>query len=189
MTNTQQDFVKAKSGNSLAFKKLFTQYLPVVFKLQKQYRLKGLDDDDWQQEARIIFFKSLKTFDLQHGLTFGCFFRMNFERHVYSLLRHQGAEKRKTELISESLEARIEKVGESMAFYDSYHGASSFQYIVVRDVLHGFEKILSPFERQVFRRLLAAEDINVMVADIQCSEGQVNNAIDRIKRKFKFTIQ
>lgn len=109
MMKTDNLILEAKTGNSEAFKKLFNQYKPVVFALQQKYFLRDLDSEDWLQEGRIIFFQVLQRYEAERGATLGKFFKLAFCNHILSLLRKQNAMKRRTALLSSSLEALVEK--------------------------------------------------------------------------------
>lgn len=178
------DYRLAKNGDSQAFRQLFAQYQPIVFKMQKKYFLKDLEREDWQQEGRIVFYQSLQGFDAEKGLTLGYFFKLNFERHVFSLLRKQGALKRRAALLSVSYEGRLEKHGEQF-ICENKETYSFTQTICLQDQLSGFTADLSSLERQVFELYLANVDILVITKQLDCHENKVKNALERIKRKFK----
>lgn len=182
------DYGLAREGDSEAFKRLFKQYQPVVFKMQKKYFVKDLERDDWSQEGQIIFFQSLQGYDCSKGVTFGCFFKINFERHIVSLLRKQGALKRKTALVSVSFEKQLQNKGERILYWEKISGYSFTQSIVIQDLLSDFSEGLSQFENNVFRLYLKGNDCLGISRLFNCRESRVQNALERIKQKFKQTI-
>ena len=108
---------QALAGDQEQFQALYGQYQPVIYKCMKKYYLKDYDTEDWLQEGRIVFFRTLERFDSEKQASLGKFFKRNFENHVHSLIRHQCAYKRRTDTLSISLEQRLESAGEE--FRDS----------------------------------------------------------------------
>ena len=180
---------EARLGDSTSFSQLYRTYQPVVFKIQRKYYLKDLDVDDWQQEGQLVFFNTLRNYDETRGVTLGYFFKINFERHVYSLLRHQGAEKRRAWLESQALESDSNWTSEFDVAQKYLYENSSFQYIYLREALADFVTLLSAFECQVFLLHLAGNSRQVISQRLTVTYNQVNNALDRIKGKFKRLIR
>ena len=180
---------EARKGDSTSFSRLYYTYQPVVFKIQRKYYVKDLDADDWQQEGQLVFFKTLRNYDETRGVTLGYFFKINFERHVYSLLRHQGAEKRKAWLESQPLENNSNWTSEFELAQKFLYENSSFQYVYIREALADFATLLSAFECQVFLLHLAGTSRQVISQRLGVTYEQVNNALDRIKGKFKRLIR
>lgn len=175
----------ARDGDSKSFSRLYGRYQPVVFKIQSQYYLKDLEADDWHQEGQIIFFKTLCSYDEKSGVTLGYYFKLMFQRHIFNLLRYQGAEKRKTMHRTQSLENSVGQINESY-FYRDYSAAnSSFSYVILRDSLAYFGSYLSPLETRVFSLYLSGYSRQRIGNKLALTHNQVNNAIDRIKVKFK----
>ncbi len=105
---------QALAGDQEQFQALYGQYQPVIYKCMKKYYLKDYDTEDWLQEGRIVFFRTLERFDSEKQASLGKFFKRNFENHVHSLIRHQCAYKRRTDTLSISLEQRLESAGEEL---------------------------------------------------------------------------
>lgn len=181
-------FLRAKAGEGKSFRLLYQQYQPVVFKMQKTYYLRELDQDDWYQEGQIIFHLSLQKYQAEKGLTFGCFFKMNLERHVVSLLRKQGALKRRSMMLSVSLEGELEAKGEYFLCQGKEQECEFSKKLILQDHLKDFGSHLSRFERQVFAAYLVGYSDSDISEQLQCSTGKIKNAMERIKRKFKQAI-
>lgn len=185
MTEEDRLFLAAKNGESEAFRNLYQQYQPVVFKIQQKFFLKDLDQDDWHQEARIIFFLSLQRFDKARGITIGSFFRINLERHIVSLLRKQGAAKRQGTLMSTSLEQRIIESGEDCLNHEGEQRNLFIQYIMIRETLKEFSDLLSFFESGILELYLKGRGITEIAEIKCCSINKVKNGLSRIRVKFK----
>lgn len=182
-------FLLAKEGEEKSFSQLYRKYQPVVFKMQKTYYLRELDQDDWYQEGQIIFHQSLQKYNESKGLSFGYFFKMNLERHVVSLLRKQGALKRKAALLSVSFEGELEAKGDFFSAGIKGDDTSFSQMVIIKEQLDGFCECLSTFERRVFLSYLEGREANEISDQLACSIGKVKNAMERVKRKFKDAIK
>ena len=64
------------------FERLFYDYRPVIYKVMGRYYLRDFDSDDWLQEGRISFFYSLCSYEEGRGVSFGTFFKNNFENKI-----------------------------------------------------------------------------------------------------------
>ena len=73
---------QALAGDQEQFQALYGQYQPVIYKCMKKYYLKDYDTEDWLQEGRIVFFRTLERFDSEKQASLGKFFKRNFENHV-----------------------------------------------------------------------------------------------------------
>ncbi|MGH2221133.1 sigma factor, partial [Enterococcus faecalis] len=75
------------------FQALYGQYQPVIYKCMKKYYLNDYDTENWLQEGRIVFFRTLERFDSEKQASLEKFFKPNFENHVHSLIRQQSTYK------------------------------------------------------------------------------------------------
>lgn len=187
--NLEQDntlLQQAKEGSEDAFESIFKQYLPIVLTLKNRYYLRDYDLDDWLQEGRIVCYQSLMKYDPNINVTFGLFFKINFERWIVSALRFQEAKKRQIYRVSESLEYRIELKGEGvdMAEEDS-RAETSMEYIFVRESLEGFSTYLSKFEIQIYQYVLQGEDLDSIAQQLNVSKQKVLCGYSRLKKKLK----
>lgn len=178
----------AKTGDSQAFIKLFEQYKPIVFKMKGKYYVQELDGDDWQQEGRLVLFQSIQTYAPDRGISLGSFFRMNLERHIYTLLRKQGAEKRKLNHQACSLDERLEAVGETVLLAASQSSDLFLDYIQIRSELRTYFQGLSVFEARIFAHYLLGNSYEKTALIEGCMELKVRNGLDRARRKLKEAI-
>lgn len=156
--------------------------------MQKKYFIKDLERDDWSQEGQIVFYQSLKRFDASKGLTLGCFFKINLERHVVSLLRKQGAQKRRASLQSVSWEEQLTNIGEGAIFSKRDRVYSFTHSIMLKELFGYFLSDLSAFEFRAFKLYLSKCDISEIGQLLRCEERKVQSAIERAKRKLKQVI-
>lgn len=185
----EKDYLSlAKAGDSEAFIKIFEQYKPIVFKMKGKYYVQELDVDDWQQEGRLVLFQSIQTYAPDRGISLGSFFRMNLERHIYTLLRKQGAVKRKLNHQACSLDERLETVGETVLLSASQSSDIFLDYIQIRSELETYFQSLSAFETRIFTHYLVGNSYKKMALIEGCLELKVRNGLDRARRKLKEVI-
>ncbi|MGY3750790.1 sigma-70 family RNA polymerase sigma factor [Vagococcus acidifermentans] len=186
MDSAEQDYIKkAKDGDRDAFVWLCEKYQPIVYSLQRKYYLKDFEQDDWLQESRIVCYQTVNTYRFDQGLTFGFFYKMNLQRHVFSLLRRQEALKRRIDRTVTSLDEKLEYQGEFFYTREDPQALTSFQHVTVREHLATFHTQLSFFEREVFANYLIGKELNEISSELRCPETKVKSGLDRAKRKFK----
>ena len=177
---------QAKAGCEDSFEAVFLQYKPIALNMQKRYYLRDYDNDDWLQEARIVCYQSLKKYDSSMNVTFGLFFKINFERWVISAIRFQEAKKRQINRVTESLEQRFELKGEGLDMSEEdRHAETSMEYVFVREALEDFSSYLSKFEIQIYQYVLQGKDIDSIVSELGVSKQKVLAGYSRLKRKLK----
>jgi len=76
------------------FEKEYKKFRPLVLKMYRTFIGKTMEQDDFEQEARIVLWRTLLTYDEDKGWTKGTCFRSNLRRWVYSNYRKQNAHKR-----------------------------------------------------------------------------------------------
>ncbi|PZL69883.1 RNA polymerase subunit sigma-30 [Enterococcus plantarum] len=183
--NKYEDILK---GEPLAFDRLYRKYHPVVYKLQKKYFLKDFDREDWLQEGRIIFHRSLEKYQDEHSVSIGTFFKSNFENHIRSLVRKQCALKRTIDAKSISLDQKIENQGESFFDYIGTEDSNALDQMIIREKLEQLPLVLSPFERITFEEYMNGKELKEIANDTDSREITVRSAYDRAKKKLKAII-
>lgn len=180
--NKYKDILK---GDALGFDRLYRKYHPIVYKFQRKYYLKDFDREDWLQEGRIIFHRSLEKYEELHNVSIGQFFKLNFENHIRSLVRKQCAIKRTIDAQSISLDQKIENQGESFFDYIEIEDADVLEQMIIREKLEKLPTVLSPFERTTFEEYMNGKELEEIAKDTDCREITVRSAYDRVKKKLK----
>lgn len=183
--NKYEHFLTGETG---AFDQMYRQYYPLVYKFQKKYYLKGFDQEDWLQEGRIIFYKSLEKYEDSHQATIGKFFKRNFENHIRSLVRKQCATKRTADMQAVSLEQKVENQGESFIDCLRKEEVGVLEQLIIREKLEQLPVILSPFEQTTFQEYIGGKDLQQIATDQETAQTTVRSAYDRAKKKFKTII-
>lgn len=88
----EYDFTKGECEKDLLT--TYNQYFPMVLRLCRKYYFALYDKEDLHQEALLVCFTSIKTFDEQYNVPFGAFYKNNLERHFCTLLRQEKSAKR-----------------------------------------------------------------------------------------------
>lgn len=171
----------AAAGDSNAFEHLFYLYRPMLKKIQQQYYLYELDDDDWDQEARIVCFQAAQHYRRDTRLTFGRYYQRCLLCRVYTLIRHQNAKKRQIDRHTVSLE--VDDIKQRL---EAEGTLQTVNWSMIRASAPDFISQLSELERFVFyRQLTAGFEWTSNSDDNGITEVQVRNALERCRRKLK----
>lgn len=181
----EQAIEEVKAGHNQLFPFVFFKYRPIILKTAKRYFLYDFDLEDWLQEGRIICYQSIKKYDATKKVTFGAFFKGNFERHIFSLLRKQNAYKRRLSYQAVSLEETVENLGDGIYSIELMQTYPPTQQLELREHLKEFFQQLSKFEQGVFKEYTSGTGVEWIAQKKNCSIKKVKNALDRIKRKLK----
>lgn len=186
MKEEQELIRQAREGSEEAFECIFKKYMPIVLHQRSKSYLRFYDLDDWLQEGRIVCYQSIHRYDCYKNVTFGLFFKINFERWVISAIRFQEAQKRKINQVTDSLDYQIELKGEGLnGFQEDLKAETSLEYVFVRETLENFSTCLSDFERDVYEYVLQGEDMDSIAKHLNVSRQKVDCGYSRLKRKLK----
>ncbi|MGX7024566.1 sigma-70 family RNA polymerase sigma factor [Vagococcus hydrophili] len=186
MNESEVILKRAKLGCNDSFEVLFNQYVPIVLKQRNNYYLREFDLDDWLQEGRLVCYQSLRKFDDSKNVTFGLFFKMNFNRHVISLLRHQEAQKRQIYRYTDSLDSQMNTFGECISRgMEDFRADTSIKYIFVREQLEDLPDQLSNFEKKIYYDTLLGLDIEEISKNTDISQRKILFGYNRVKVKLK----
>ena len=180
---------QALAGDQEQFQALYGQYQPVIYKCMKKYYLKDYDTEDWLQEGRIVFFRTLERFDSEKQASLGKFFKRNFENHEHSLIRHQCAYKRRTDTLSISLEQRLESAGEELVDYLGTAATDPLGQLMIQEKLAAFPTRLSSLEQQILNAYLKGYTLEEIAKVRGGTFSAVRSAYDRAKAKMKYTLE
>lgn len=167
------------------FEKLFFDYRPVVYKVMGQYYLRDFDYDDWLQEGRISFFHSLSCYEESRGVSFGTFFRNNFENKIKSELRKQGAYKRKAMVEAISLEEKIAKEGPDFLVAHNQNVLLAEEQLLLEEELLSAFCLLSRLEADVLQAYLRGEQVECYAYQHAMSQQKIYCALERARRKIR----
>ncbi|WP_283580494.1 sigma-70 family RNA polymerase sigma factor [Ligilactobacillus aviarius] len=168
---------------------VYNQYLPLVRSVCKRYYLHLYDTDDLQQEALIVCHKSIQRYNLDYKISFGAFYKLNLERHLCSLLRHEKSQKRMVDSIATSYEQYLEETANEICDQTtSYFSGIEATFLSKIDFIDTLIQ-LSAFEKSVLHLHLTthkntneiATELNVKIEKIYCTFYQIKK---KLRNKF-----
>ncbi|WP_125767511.1 sigma-70 family RNA polymerase sigma factor [Lapidilactobacillus wuchangensis] len=167
-------------GDSQALESLVRKYQPMIGNAAQQFYFKLFDEDDWQQEARIVCYETCLLYQTTYNCQFGAFFKLRFHNHLRSLLRHELAFKRQSNQQSMPLENYLaeENVFGSVNYPTQLTTQTFFD-------MEQFLKTLSYFELQAFRVAMHQQTLTEACTHLECSEIQITRGIDRCHGKMR----
>jgi RNA polymerase sporulation-specific sigma factor len=83
----------ARNNNQVAAEILFNKYELMIISAAKRYYLSGFDFDDLCQEARVEFWKAIKSFDPSKSPNFTNYAKLCIGRRMIDLVRNTNREK------------------------------------------------------------------------------------------------
>lgn len=174
---------RAQAGCEDAFEDLFKKYHPVIYSMRAKYYVRDFDDDDWLQEGRISFFKTLQHFDPTIGVTFGAYFKNNFENHIRSQLRKQHAVKRRALVDAISIEHKIRCEGPDFLGEFEQTTPAADEQLIVEEFLQEFPELLSSLEMLVLCDYLKGVDLVDIAIQVDQPTTKIKCAFERARKK------
>ena len=173
--NEQQLIHLAADGDDASINALAQQYVPVVWRLRRQYYVRNFDEDDWLQEGRIAVYRAAKKYQRLRQCSFGTYYRVLLSNQIIDHIRRTQARKRRPE-------------GDILCNIQTLR-ASTLDVVHVREQVRIFPAICSAFEGLVFMDLLAGQSPERIALSRQVEVGQVVNATDRCRKKMRDFLQ
>lgn len=178
-----------RSGDEDAFMELFLQYRPIVFKLQGIYFVKDFDGDDWLQEGLIAFSESLNHYDENVGVTFGAYFKRNFENCIKSHLRKQAAYKRKSQTDAVPFETSLAEEGYDVQFGLAQQVPAADDQLIVAEAVASLGGQLSSLEELAFTSYILGQDCEDIAKRVEQSPRKIKLAYERARRKLIYHLK
>ncbi|MFV0555696.1 MAG: hypothetical protein ACK5LM_01120 [Lactovum sp.] len=133
------------------FYEQFEQFLPIIYKASRSYRIQLWTMDDYKQEGLIVFYKLLEKGYPKESLP--VYFKVQYRQHLINQLRRQSAIKRTYDLgnyidieaIHQYLADRSFSIGDDLLFSDT---------------LESFKQYLKKKDLQILNRILAGEKVS-----------------------------
>lgn len=178
--------VKLKKGELIYLEPLFLRFRPLVGKIQRDYKVRTMDADDYLQEARIVLYRAIELYNSEKGMGFASYYKLLLQNRIYSLIRKETAIKRTVDHRSVSYDSYEEKGGNmEKILYRIRRGEADTpeKLFEIKESSHRYVNQLSKLERKVFFYYLDGLD-NQKIADLtNKTVTQVQNAYDRCRKK------
>lgn len=182
-----------RGGNALCEEVLVLRYVPYVRSLARPYFLAGGDFEDLIQEGMIGLINALSGFDPCGEATFKTYATFCIKNRVYSAIRQSLRGKNSPLNNYVSIEdAKKMNSSESVSF-EAGAVVDPVKEIIDREeykeLLENVSKLLSKFEAKVLGLYLEGLSYSEISSRLEKSPKAVDNAIQRIRRKFSDVIK
>ncbi len=146
-----------------ALEVMFDKYNNLIISLINKYHFGKKIEDDIYQEARMVLYKAIKTFDSRFGKTFTMYFKKLLENRFNTLIKDIKKDQ----------------------YYEVYNDEQMFvEEEITFDLMDN--KKLSSTEKQVyFEYFYVGNSIEDLCKKLNLTKKQAYNAICRIKKKLK----
>ena len=179
---------KAKGGDGEAENYLLNKYKNLVRAKAKTLYLLGGDREDLIQEGMIGLFMAVRDFDKNKNASFSTFANLVCERRMYNAIKAGQAGK------NLPLNTYI-SLYEGQDFINNLRANSHLEpegFVIDKEntvfLLEKLSEILSKLEEEVLDLYLSGKDYKEIAEMLERSPKSIDNALGRIKTKFKTVI-
>ncbi len=181
-----------KNGNMNALNIIMEKYKPFVYLKAKPFFIIGAEREDIIQEGMIGLFKAIKGYNFDKDVSFKIFADICIRRQIITAIKASNRQKHiplnsylslnKTAFDAEDDRAIIEML-------DKDSVPDPLETITTKETYQKIEKemskILSCFEQKVFNEYINGESYAKIAKKLNTHSKAVDNAIQRIKKKFE----
>lgn len=172
------------AGDSVSFTALFDRYLPLVHKMGRHYYFQDVDQEDWEQEARIVMLKTIRCYKACLQVDFGYYYKVNLKHRAFDIIRQENASKR----VHEGNRINLEAEGFQESLID-YHQCPPDDFTLCHEKMKEFLAQCSPFEIEVFRLVHSGCSQELAAQKLDCNCRKIMSALDRCQKKLNFLLK
>ena len=174
-----------RQGNLEAEETLIRRYGSVIRSLARPYFLTGGDSEDLIQEGMLGLLNAIRRFDHQEDASFRTFAVLCIRRRMFSALRKAAGTKNvslddclslESSLFDETQSRNDNQRGPEELLIDREEAQKRYQNLLL---------LLSAYEQSVLRCFLRGMSYREIAEITKRSEKAVDNAVQRIRRKFE----
>ena len=174
-----------RQGNPDAEETLIRRYGPVIRSLARPYFLTGGESEDLIQEGMLGLLNAIRRYDHQEDTSFKTFAVLCIRRRMYSALRKAAGTKNVS--LDDCLSLESSLFDENQSRNDNLRGPE--ELLIDREEAQkryrNLLQLLSAFEQSVLRCFLRGMSYREIAEITKRSEKAVDNAVQRIRRKFE----
>ncbi len=174
----------SRLGNPDAEESLIQRYGPVIRRLARPYFLTGGSSEDLIQEGMLGLLNAMRSYSPQEETSFKTFAVLCIRRRLYTALRR--ASGTKSVSLDDCLSLESSLFDENQSRNDNLRGPE--ELLIDREEAQKRYRnlllLLSAFEQSVLRCYLRGMSYREIAEITKRSEKSVDNAIQRIRRKF-----
>lgn len=167
-----------RNNDHNAFETLFYRYLPYIKSIVSKNIRSDYEYDDMLQDATISFYYATQMYDF-HSSSFSTFLSLCINRSLKSTIRKASAKKRIPENLIDAIDEKVEGSFNTLSAEQEYFDKNS-----ENDASDVFKSKLSELEFRVLKSFLSTESYDATATLLGMSRKSVDNAIQRIRRKF-----
>lgn len=190
---SDEDLVSlAQHGNDRALDYLLGKYFVYVRSKSLSYYIAGADRDDIIQEGMIGLFKAVRDFSSERGVTFRTFADVCVTRQILTAVKNASRQKHAPLNFYVSLNKSVTDGDDDSTLADilgQAKGSNPEEILLEKEKADtlGLEmtRLLSDFELRVLSLYLQGKSYADIGAEIGKSPKSVDNALQRIKKKFE----
>lgn len=193
LTNDElkQYIVLAKENNQDAIEIIIKSFEPLLFAFSKKYYAKGADSQDIVQVGRIGLYEAVKKFDLDKTENTSRFLIWAMKNRIKTFMRD--CNRQKHYILNHPAEIQIHTLknnnGEAIDFEKFIKDKTDIEKSCIeRETLLEVQEVinsLNGFQNQVFILYVNGYRQKEIKEKLKLSSKQVDNAITRVKYKFK----
>lgn len=172
---------QVKNGDQESFTTLLAMYSPLIESIVSRFTEKdnlSLQRDDLRQEATVVFYNSILTYDLeQTEVEFGLYAKICISNALVSYLRM--LKKADAEVLTDSQNQFL--------FFHDYEdpGARILEQEKLKALYSIIRKNLSEFEYRVWQMYMSGRSASEIGEAFSKDEKSISNAIYRIRKKLR----
>lgn len=181
--------LRSRAGDTDALEELLEIYRPLVMSRASSYRVKGLDIDDFAQEAMIGLYQAISTYDPARGTPFAALAETTVENRLIDRWRKAKRDKDKAIQEALSLETPVTDDRE-VTLGQTLEADSDPEDLVLaaerfRQVMDFFEAELSAYEQQVAKARMRGQSYKEIATELGRREKSIDAALQRVRRKLR----
>ncbi len=182
----------AHNGENSAMDFLLNKYSPTVRKIAGRYFLIGADHEDLIQEGMIGLFKAVRDYSSEKNASFKSFAELCITRQILTAIKSATRQKHAPLNTYVSLDRPVYEDDYDMTLLDIIGRSETVNpedIIINREKFNvigrRISKFLSKLECRVLFRYLQGDSYTDIAADLGRDPKAVDNALQRIRRKFE----
>lgn len=181
-----------KNGNVDALNKIMEKYKSYVYLKAKPFFIVGAEREDIIQEGMIGLYKAIKGYDSKKDVSFKMFADLCIRRQIITAIKASNRQKHiplNSYISLSKTPSNEDDDREMIEMLDKDSMPDPLETITTRETYKKIEtkvvEILSDFEQKVFVEYISGESYANIAKKLNSHQKAIDNAIQRIKKKFE----
>ena len=184
--------LEIKNGNVDALNKIMEKYKSYVYLKAKPFFIVGAEREDIIQEGMIGLFKAIKGYDSAKDVSFKVFADLCIRRQIITAIKASNRQKHiplNSYISLSKTSSNEDDDREIIEMLDTDSVPDPLETITTKETYRKIEtkitEVLSDFEQKVFTEYISGESYANIAKKIDSHPKAIDNAIQRIKKKFE----